>query len=78
ALMSLCQAWAAQRADDEELDPALLATRDEIESFVSGDPGTRLATGFRHAIVGADLERILAGQAAVTAGSGGRLRLVDL
>lgn len=75
---SLCLAWAAQRADDEDLDPALLATRDEIEAFASGAEGTRLASGFRHAIVGRDLERILAGEAAVTGGKDGRLRLVDV
>ncbi len=78
AVVALCLAWASQRADDEDLDPALLATRDEIEAFASGAPGTRLASGFRHAIVGRDLERILAGEAAVTSGRDGKLRLVDV
>jgi ribonuclease D len=77
-VVSLCTAWASQRADDEDLDPAILGTRDEVEAFASGDRTTRLASGFRHAIVGRDLERILAGEAAVAAGPGGKLRLVDV
>ncbi len=77
-VVSLCVAWASQRADDESLDPALLATRDEIEAFACGRRDGRLASGFRYAIVGRDLERILGGSAAITADRAGGLRMVDL
>jgi ribonuclease D len=76
AISSLCLAWILQRADDEELDPALLGTREEVEAFASGEGGGRLGSGFRFDIVGRDLRRILRGEAGLTVGELGRLRLV--
>ena len=64
AAASLVSAWAAQRARDLEIDPAILATRADIEAFLMGDDG-RLATGWRHDVVGAPVRALAAGEASL-------------
>jgi hypothetical protein len=69
-------AWLAQQADEERLDPTVLATRADISQFLSDRTG-RLALGWRAELVGHQLERLLAGDASIALASGGRkLRLV--
>jgi ribonuclease D len=77
AIAALCLAWVMQRAADEELDPALLGTREEVETLAAGEVSGRLGTGFRFDIVGRDLRRILHGEVAVTAAADGKVRLVQ-
>ena len=70
-------AWLAQRASELDLDPALLATRAELAHLLQGDP-SRLATGWRAELVGAPLQRLLAGDAVLVLRDGGRrLELQD-
>ena len=45
--VTLATAWIAQVARDNELDPALLATRADVEAFLRGDDDPRLAQGWR-------------------------------
>jgi ribonuclease D len=63
-VIALCLAWLAQRASEEELDLTVLGTRDEVTSFVLGQP-SRLASGWRHELVGRELQSIVEGTAAL-------------
>jgi ribonuclease D len=71
---SLVSAWAAQRAKDLDIDPAILATRADIESLLMGDGG-RLATGWRHDVVGEPIRALAAGEASLALERSGRLVL---
>jgi ribonuclease D len=74
AAASLVSAWAAQRARDLEIDPAILATRADIEALLMGDGG-RLASGWRHDVVGEPIRALAAGEASLALDELGRLRL---
>lgn len=75
-LVALGMAWLASRAAEEGVEPSMIATRDEVETFLAGGRDVRLATGFRHELVGADLERIARGEVAVGWSPRGTLELV--
>jgi hypothetical protein len=64
-------AWLAQRASELDLDPAVLATRAELIQLLQDRP-CRLATGWRADLVGAPLQRLLKGEAALVLRDGGR------
>jgi ribonuclease D len=49
------------RASEQELSPAMLATRKDLERLVLGDPDVAVRHGWRRALAGADLERLLEG-----------------
>ena len=71
-------AWLAQRASELDLDPAVLATRADLNQLFHGAP-SRLATGWRADLVGAPIQRLLAGKATVVLRDGGRrVELRDL
>jgi ribonuclease D len=74
AAAALVSSWAAQRARDLEIDPALLATRADIESLLMGGGG-RLAHGWRHDVVGEPIRALAAGEASLALTDGGRLVL---
>ncbi|MGH9124855.1 MAG: ribonuclease D [Acidimicrobiales bacterium] len=73
--VSLAAAWIAQLARDERIDASLLATRADLVSFLSRVPGSRLARGWRAELVGRQLSRLVAGDAALAFAGGGRLVL---
>ncbi|MGH8999902.1 MAG: ribonuclease D [Acidimicrobiia bacterium] len=75
-LATLLTAWVAAQARSASIDPALLATRAEVEAFLRGNE-TRLHHGWREQLVGEALERIADGRAAVAADGNGSLVLVD-
>jgi ribonuclease D len=64
-------AWLSQRASELDLDPAVLATRADVTQMLAGKP-SRLAEGWRAAMVGAPLRRLLAGDASLALADGGR------
>jgi ribonuclease D len=64
-------AWLAQRASELELDPAVLATRADLTQLLHGSP-SRLATGWRADLVGAPIQRLLAGEVTIVLRDGGR------
>lgn len=64
-------AWLAQRAAELDLDPAVLATRADLNQLFHGAP-SRLATGWRAELVGAPIQRLLAGEAVIVLRDGGR------
>ena len=74
AAASLVSAWAAQRARDLEIDAAILATRSDIESLLMGGGG-RLASGWRHDVVGEPIRALAAGEASLAVDPSGRLVL---
>jgi ribonuclease D len=59
------------RAREHGVATTLLATRDDLERFAQGErEGHPLASGWRHAIVGAELEALLDGRSAVSVRNG--------
>jgi ribonuclease D len=74
ATASLVSAWAAQRARELEIDPALLATRADIELFLADGSG-RLADGWRNAVVGEPIRALAAGEASLALDESGHLVL---
>jgi ribonuclease D len=74
AAAALVSAWAAQRARDLDIDAAILATRADIEALLMGDGG-RLASGWRHDVVGEPIRALAAGEASLAVDPSGRLVL---
>ena len=74
--VTLLSAWLSQYASDNDIDPALLGTRSDIEELLRGDENSRLAEGWRHAEVGSPITQLLNGKATL-AFSDGRLILED-
>ncbi len=62
----LLSSWVSQRARELELDPAVLATRRDLEDFLRGDPDSRLRSGWRAEALAADIEALLDGEAALS------------
>ncbi len=63
--LPLVSAWVTQVSRDLEIEGALLATRSDLEEFLRGDPGARLAQGWRAEVVGTPIRRLLAGEVAI-------------
>ncbi|MDE0194882.1 MAG: HRDC domain-containing protein [bacterium] len=74
-VVALVSAWLSQVARDDDLDPALVATRADLTSFLDGEPDARLAGGWRYERYGSRVEELLAGNAAVALEPDGKLRL---
>lgn len=74
-IIALCLAWLAQRAGQEGLDLTVLGTRDDVTSLVLRQP-SRLAKGWRDALVGRELRAIIDGTAALRV-DGTELELLD-
>lgn len=75
AAVGILAGWAAQIASADQIDPRLLATREDVKALVNGRPG-RLDDGWRAAMVGNDLHALVAGEAVVRlVGGGKRLQL---
>lgn len=74
-VVSLITAWVSQLARDNKLDPAILATRADIEGLLRKDPNCRLNFGWRQDLVGKPIDRLVSGTAAVAFNGDGRLLL---
>ena len=61
AAVTLCVSWATQVARDNELEPSILATRDDVSNLVRGR-ASRLDHGWRFELLGRDLRALCAGQ----------------
>ncbi|MGC8465118.1 MAG: ribonuclease D [Acidimicrobiales bacterium] len=77
ALISLCTAWVYAKAHHEEIDPALIGTRDDVTEFLFGSE-SRLKEGWRYDLIGSDLLAIKAGKKAVFVTKNGALALTSL
>ena len=74
-VVTLVTAWVAQLARDNQLDPALLATRADVEALLRRDPECRLQTGWRKEMVGKPIAQLVSGEAAVAFDTDGHLVL---
>jgi ribonuclease D len=63
--VTLVSAWVAQLAHELDIDPALLATRADVESLLRGDDDARLAMGWRAGLVGEPIRRLVGGEVAL-------------
>jgi ribonuclease D len=75
--VTLVSAWVGQLAHDLELDPALLATRADVEALLRGDEDARLAVGWRSDLVGEPVRRLVAGEVALAFSANHGIELVD-
>ncbi len=66
AAVPLLMSWVTQRARELELDPAVLATRNDLESYLRGDDDSRLATGWRAEALASDIDGLLDGRSALS------------
>ena len=74
AATTLAGAWVAQLGRDEEIDPALLATRSELTALLNGRSAGRLDQGWRKELVGDRVRLLAAGGASLAFdGKGGLL-----
>jgi ribonuclease D len=72
--VALAAAWVSQLARNERIDAAVLATRADLVAYLRGDPRARLRHGWRAAMVGEQLGRLVGGEAALAFdGQGGLL-----
>jgi ribonuclease D len=76
--VTLVSAWVSQLARDQKLDTALLATRADLVALLRGDPRARLSEGWRAQVLGDDVHRLVAGEAAISFDGKGNLRLLRL
>jgi hypothetical protein len=76
-MIALASAYVGQRASDLELDPAVLATRADLMGFFQDEPTGRLTSGWRHDLIGASLERLVTGRAALAFDGRGELVLEE-
>jgi len=66
AVADLLSAVLRVRAREHGVAPSLLASRDELERFAGGERETSpLSSGWRHTLVGAELEDVLSGHMCV-------------
>jgi ribonuclease D len=76
--VALVSAWVGEVARAEHIDAALLATRSDLVAFLRGDSEARLATGWRHDLLGDGIRKLVAGKAALTFDGKGGLSLIDV
>ena len=76
-VVTLVTAWISQLARDHRLDPALLATRADVEAVLKDDPDSRLHHGWRSEMAGAPIAQLVAGDAAVAFDGDGQLVLEE-
>ena len=73
---TLISAWISEVAARERIETAILATRSDIIDYLRGSDGARLRHGWRGALVGHDLEDLVAGRAGIAFDGSGGLRLL--
>lgn len=74
-VVTLVTAWISQLARDHRLDPALLATRSDVEALLSKNEDCRLLEGWRADLVGEPIRQLVGGDAAVAFDAEGHLVL---
>lgn len=74
-VVTLVTSWISQLARDHTLDPALLATRADVEALLRGDEDGRLNSGWRAELVGGPITALVQGEAALAFDGEGQLVL---
>lgn len=77
AVVPLLIAWAGERAKSANMDPAFLATRQDIDEFVSGGTACRLRVGWRAEMLLEDFESLVSGRVGLGVDGKGRLKLIS-
>ena len=75
--LTLITAWIGELARKNKIDATLLATRSDISAFLRKSPDARLTQGWRAAVVGEDLNRILSGTVGLSVDRDGHLKLIE-
>lgn len=73
--VTLVSAWLSQLGRELKIDPSIMATRSDLAGFLSGDPSSRLAQGWRRDLLGEPVRRLLAGEFALAFDGNGNLAL---
>ena len=76
--VTLVSAWVSEVARREDIDPAILGTRQDIVDFLCDRPDARLSIGWRFDVVGHHLADIVAGRAGLAFDGRGGLVLVGV
>jgi ribonuclease D len=64
--IALASAWVSQLGRDQRIDAAVLATRSDLVAYLREDPEARLRRGWRAAMIGDGLGRLITGEAALS------------
>ena len=75
--LTLITAWVGELARKNKIDATFLATRSDISAFLRKSPDARLTQGWRAAVVGEDLNRILSGTVGLSVDRDGHLKLIE-
>jgi ribonuclease D len=75
--VTLVSAWVTELARQSEIDASLLGTRRDIVDLLAGDPGARMATGWRADIVGRDIADLVEDSALLQQARQAAMRLLD-
>jgi ribonuclease D len=75
--VSIAAAWVSQRAAELGIDPAILGSRSDVVAFLQRRPAGRLASGWRHDLVGEPLRRLATGRASIAFDGRGDLVLEE-
>jgi len=75
--LTLITAWIGELARKNKIDATLLATRSDISAFLRKSSDARLMQGWRAAVVGEDLNRILSGTVGLSVDRDGHLKLIE-
>lgn len=63
--VTLINSWLAQLARNNQVDPALLSTRSDLEGFLRGDETSRLSAGWRYEMAGEHIKLLLDGKSCI-------------
>lgn len=74
-VVGLVTSWVSQLGRDLEIDPALLATRADIEDLLRGATDARLTEGWRATLMGGPIRDLVEGRSSLAFEGGGRLVL---
>ena len=75
--LTLITAWVGELARKHKIDATLLATRSDITAFLRQSPNARLREGWRAALIGDDLTRILNGEVGLSVDRDGHIKLIS-
>lgn len=75
--VALVAAWINQLSRDLEIETSMVATRNDIEALLAGEPDARLVNGWRSDLVGEPIRRLVEGEAALAFDGRGNLVLED-
>jgi ribonuclease D len=74
---TVLNAWVAEVSRREQIDPVLVATRDDVEAFLEHGLAA-LPDGWRRELVGNDFQRLVDGSAGLVLDANGHLDIVEI